>query len=95
MVYGVIEPRAGPPSSATEPAIVPEGELLPMVETDQAVSLVSLLPDIEARTGGQLIDAQLVRQEHTLLYAVKVLTPTGRVGVEYYDARSGRHIEVP
>jgi hypothetical protein len=87
--------RSKDSSPPAEPAIIPEDELLPMVEAGEAVSLVSLLPDIETRTGGQIIDAQLVRAERSLLYIVKVLTPAGRVGTEYYDARSGSHIEVP
>jgi hypothetical protein len=89
----------GPPSKDSsppaEPVIIPEDELLPMVEAGEAVSLVSLLPDIKTRTGGQIIDAQLVRAERSLVYVVKVLTPAGRVGTEYYNARSGSHIEVP
>ena len=89
----------GPPSKGSsppaEPVIIPEDELLPMVEAGEAVSLVSLLPDIKTRTGGQIIDAQLVRAERSLVYVVKVLTPAGRVGTEYYNARSGSHIEVP
>lgn len=92
---GANHSRATNSSPPAEPAIVPEDELLPMVEAGEAVSLVSLLPDIETRTGGQIIDAQLVRAERSLLYIVKVLTPAGRVGTEYYDARSGSHIEVP
>lgn len=81
-------------STPAEPTTVPEGDLLSMVEAGQAVSLASLLPNVQARTGGQIIDAELVRTERSLTYVVKVLTPDGRVGVEYYDARSGTHIEM-
>ncbi len=92
---GANGPRSKDSSPPAEPVIIPEDELLPMVEAGEAVSLVSLLPDIKTRTGGQIIDAQLVRAERSLVYVVKVLTPAGRVGTEYYNARSGSHIEVP
>jgi uncharacterized membrane protein YkoI len=58
------------------------------------VSLSSLLQGVQARSGGQIIDAQLVRTPRILIYAVKVLTPDGHVGTEYYNARSGAYIEV-
>ena len=81
-------------SAPAEPALVPEEDIQSLVRSGQAVSLVSLLPSLQARTGGQIIDAQLVRTERALIYALKVLTPDGRVGIEYYNARSGTHIEV-
>ena len=81
-------------SAPAEPAVVPEEDIQSLVRSGQAVSLVSLLPSLQARTGGQIIDAQLVRTERALIYALKVLTADGRVGIEYYNARSGTHIEV-
>lgn len=80
-------------STPAEPTAVPEEDLLLLVEAGQAVSLASLLPNVQARTGGQIIDAELVRTQHSLIYVVKVLTPEGQVRVEYYNARSGIYIE--
>lgn len=82
------------PSTHPDVGVVPEKDLLAIVKSGQAVSLASLLPNVQERTGGKIIDAQLVRTARTLIYAVKVLTPDGRVGIEYFNARSGTHIEV-
>jgi hypothetical protein len=82
------------PSTPHGVSVVPEKDLLAIVKSGQAVSLASLLPNVQERTGGKIIDAQLVRTERTLIYAVKILTPDGRVGIEYYNARLGTHIEV-
>ena len=76
-----------------EVTVVPEEDLLAIVKAGQAVSLSSLLPNVQERTGGEIIDAQLVRTDRSLIYVVKVMTPEGHVGIEYYNARSGIHIE--
>lgn len=91
---GATEPGTPTPPPFSEPTLVPEEDILSMVQSGQAVSLSSLLPGVQARSGGQIIDAQLVRTPRILIYAVKVLTPDGRVGTEYYNARSGAYIEV-
>jgi hypothetical protein len=91
---GATEPGTPSPPPFSEPTLVPEEDILSMVQSGQAVSLSSLLPGVQARSGGQIIDAQLVRTPRILIYAVKVLTPDGRVGTEYYNARSGAYIEV-
>lgn len=81
------------PTASDEVTVVPEEDLLAIVKAGQAVSLSSLLPSVQQRTGGEIIDAQLVRTTRSLIYVVKVLTPDGHVGIEYYNARSGIHIE--
>lgn len=62
------------------------------VNRGKAVSLGSLLPDLQERAGGEVIDAELLSVQGTLVYSVKVLRATGRVTREYYDAQSGRFI---
>lgn len=81
------------PSRSNDVTVVPEEDLLAIVKAGQAVSLASLLPNVQERTGGEIIDAQLVRTTRSLIYVVKVLTPDGHVGIEYYNARSGIYIE--
>ena len=79
------------PSTLDIWAVVPEEDLLSIVGAGQA-SLGSLLPNAQPRTGGDNgvpSNAQLLRMEQSL---VKVLTPVGRVGIDHYNARSGRHI---
>ncbi|NGP18129.1 PepSY domain-containing protein [Devosia aurantiaca] len=47
------------------------------------------MPDISTRTGGEMIDAQLLSVRGFLVYAIKVLNPGGKVTTEYYYAQSG------
>jgi uncharacterized membrane protein YkoI len=70
-----------------------ERDALDAVELGRAVSLSAILPDVRARTGGEIINAQLQQAGSFLLYAVTVLAPDGKVTTEYYYARSGRHVE--
>lgn len=82
------------PSSAPQAAVeLSESAALQSVESGRSVPLQSILPDVKARTGGEIINAQLQQVNGVLLYAIKVLTPDGKVMAEYYDAQSGRHVE--
>ena len=81
---GAPEPTAGPELS--------ESDALAAVEAGRAVSLSTILPDVRSRTGGEVINAQLQQVRGFLVYAVKVLTPEGKVTTEYYYARSGLHV---
>ena len=69
-----------------------ESDVLDAVEAGRAVSLSTILPDVRSRTGGEVINAQLQQVRGFLVYAVKVLTPEGKVTTEYYYARSGLHV---
>lgn len=60
------------------------------VNAGEAVGLGNLLPDLKARTAGEVIDAELLRVDGILVYAVRVLRTDGVVTTEYYAARSGR-----
>ncbi len=70
----------------------PERSALEAVRSGKAVPLESLLPDVRANTGGEVIDAELLTVDGFLLYGIKVLTPAGRVSVQYYYANSGRPV---
>ena len=86
--------RAERSSSAPETTVeLSESEALKAVKAGQAVPLQSILPDARARTGGEVINAQLQLVDGSLLYTIKVLTPDGKVMAEYYYARSGLHVE--
>ncbi len=80
----------GPPPGATE---LSESDALTAVEDGRAVELATILPDVRARTGGEVINAQLQQVGAFLIYAVTVLTPSGQVLTEHYYARSGAHVE--
>ncbi|MGB3339563.1 MAG: hypothetical protein WBA73_20480 [Devosia sp.] len=78
---------------ATAPAEQSESDVLAAVEAGRAVPLSTIMPDVRTRTGGEVINAQLQQVGSFLLYAVTVLTPEGKVSIEYYYARSGQHVE--
>lgn len=82
----------GSPAIADDNAELSESEVLAAVQAGRAVSLETLLPDLRARTGGEIINAKLQQVRGFLLYAVTVLTPEGKVVTEYYYARSGIHV---
>ncbi|CAN7599073.1 PepSY domain-containing protein [Devosia sp. LjRoot3] len=63
-----------------------------LVNAGRAVSLASLMPDLQARSEGSVIDAELLNVQGILVYSVKVLRTDGRVTREYYYAQSGRFI---
>jgi uncharacterized membrane protein YkoI len=69
-----------------------EDDALAAVEAGRAVELETILPDVRARTGGEVINAQLQQVSGFLIYAVTVLTPSGQVLTEHYYARSGAHV---
>ncbi|WP_449397055.1 PepSY domain-containing protein [Devosia riboflavina] len=62
------------------------------VSAGKAVSLTSLLPDLQERAGGEVIDAEMVNTRGILVYIVTMLRTDGRVTQEYYYAQSGRFI---
>ena len=87
-----LPPGPGGPVAATGEE-QSESDVLAAVEAGKAVPLSTILPDLRARTGGEVIDANLQQVGSFLLYAVTVLTPAGKVSTEYYYARSGRYVE--
>lgn len=62
------------------------------VNAGKAVPLASLMPELQARSEGSVIDAELLNVQDILVYSVKVLRTDGRVTQEYYYAQSGRFI---
>ena len=91
-------PGNEPPSvDPTEPPTPPqssETDALEAVQSGSALPLGPLLTEVEAASPGQVIDTQLVTVQGSLLYAIKVLAPDGKVGIEYYDAKSGQRLKV-
>ena len=80
------------PGIAASGGELSESEVLAAVKRGSAVSLESILPDVRTRTGGEIINAKLQETRGSLLYAVTVLTPGGKVVTQYYRARSGLHV---
>ena len=63
-----------------------------VVNAGRAVSLASLMPELQARSEGSVIDAELLNVQGILVYSVRMLRTDGRVTQEYYYAQSGRFI---
>ncbi|HEX6959129.1 MAG TPA: PepSY domain-containing protein [Ferrovibrio sp.] len=59
------------------------------VESGEIKPLRSILENAEATYGGQLIEAELEREDGRLVYELKLLTVDGRLLKVYYDAWSG------
>jgi hypothetical protein len=86
-------PNAATKGGATIDEELTERDALDAVEAGRAVSLSAILPDVRARTGGEIINVQLQQSGSFLLYALTVLAPDGKVTTQYYYARTGRHVE--
>ena len=82
----------GVPSAQTGSAPMSQGSALNAVQAGEAVPLKQIKSDVERWTGGELIDAQLVRWQGRLVYLTKVLTLDGRVKVYRFLAKTGQPI---
>jgi hypothetical protein len=63
---------------------------LSAVKDGKALPLGPLLPQIERKYGGEVIDAALQRTGRRLFYTLKILSPQGRVFVIVVDAATGQ-----
>lgn len=63
-----------------------------VVAEGSALSLATIVRSLAERTPGDVVDASLLQVGPTLVYAVKVLSPAGRLSTEYYHADTGRFI---
>jgi hypothetical protein len=76
--------------AASPSAVLDQDAALDAVEQGEALPLRTLLPEIERRYGGDVIDAVLRKKGRKLVYALKVLSPGGRVFIVTVDAATGR-----
>lgn len=70
--------------------VLDQDAALHAVEQGDALPLRTLLPEIERRYRGDVIDAVLRKKGRKLVYTLKVLSPDGRVFVVAVDAATGR-----
>ena len=77
------------PSGAT--SLTPD-EALALVQTRRALPLSDLAEIVQQRSGGEMIDAELLRVGQFLVYAIKVIDEVERLSVQYYHAGSGLYI---
>jgi hypothetical protein len=84
--------RASSPSAAPDAAdgVLDQDAALDAVKHGEALPLRTLLPEIERRYRGDVIDAVLRKKGRKLVYTLKVLSPEGRVFVVAVDAATGR-----
>lgn len=59
------------------------------VERRQAMPLSELSNLVRERTGGEVVDADLLRVDRMFIYALRVLDGSDRLSIQYYHARSG------
>jgi hypothetical protein len=84
---GATKPGKGKKAAAT---VLDHDAALAAVRNGKAQPLGALLPRIERRYGGEVIDAALQRAGRRLVYALKILSPEGRVFIIAVDAVTGR-----
>jgi hypothetical protein len=81
-------------SQSAEPdaadGVLDQDATLEAVRQGEALPLRTLLPEIERRYRGDVIDAVLRKKGRKLVYTLKVLSPEGRVFVVAVDAATGQ-----
>jgi hypothetical protein len=86
--------NSGTSSQGAEPGaaddVLDQDATLEMVRQGKALPLRTLLPEIERKYRGQVIDAALRREGRKLVYTLKMLSPEGRVFVVAVNAATGR-----
>ena len=70
--------------------VLDQDATLDAVSQGKALPLRTLIPQIERKYHGRVIDAALRREGRKLVYALKMLSPAGRVFVVAIDAATGR-----
>ena len=84
------EARSGEQAGASEETAQDQDRALQAVEEGRALPLSAVLPRIERKFGGRVIDAALREVGKRLLYDLKMLSPGGRVFTVSVDAATGR-----
>jgi hypothetical protein len=87
---GAATPKAGATSTPTAGAVLDHEAALKAVKDGKALPLRTLLPQIEQKYRGEVIDAALRRVGRRLVYTLRVLSPGGRVFMVSVDAATGR-----
>jgi hypothetical protein len=70
--------------------VLDQDATLAAVKDGKALPLRALLPQIEQKYRGEVIDAVLQRIGRRLIYTLKMLSPGGRIFVVAVDAATGR-----
>ncbi|MBD8065702.1 hypothetical protein IC608_09465 [Devosia sp. PTR5] len=74
------------------PRALTQDQALAAVQSGHATPLAELANQIETSNNGRVIDAELLSVRGMLVYALKVLSASGKLGTQYYYARSGSYI---
>lgn len=64
------------------------------VREGRALPLAEILPGIESRIGGRVLEVELERDDGRYFYEFKMVTTSGRLLEVMVDAASGRVIEI-
>ncbi|WP_306029236.1 PepSY domain-containing protein [Stappia sp. MMSF_3263] len=64
------------------------------VREGRALPLAEILPGIESRIGGRVLEVELEREDGRYFYEFKMVTTSGRLLEVMVDAASGRVVEI-
>lgn len=64
------------------------------VRDGRAKPLAEILPGIESRIGGRVLEVEFEREDGRYFYEFKMVTPSGRLLEVMVDAASGRVVEI-
>jgi hypothetical protein len=91
-------PGTGPGDRAPTPSqpaqVLTQDEAVTAAGAGQVAPLTDFADSIAERSGGEIVDAELLRVDGMLVYAIKVLEPDGSLATQYFHARSGVFIGV-
>jgi hypothetical protein len=87
---GAAKPKANAANTPSGGPVLDHEAALKAVKDGEALPLRILLPQIEQRYGGEVIDAALQRIGRRLVYTLRMLSPGGRVFAVAVDAATGR-----
>jgi hypothetical protein len=95
---GPAGPATGPSDRAPTPSqpaqVLTQDEAATAAGAGQVAPLTDFADSIAERSGGEIVDAELLRVDGMLVYAIKVLEPSGQLATQYFHARSGVFIGV-
>ena len=84
---------SGPAAAADRKACLSQDERRAVIASHKAVPLGRAISVVKARIGGDVVKAQLCRQEQKLVYLLTVLAQSGKVTQARVDAADGQWLD--
>src|SRR6266496_2682330 len=83
----------GPAAAADRKACLSQDERRAVIASHKAVPLGRAISVVKAKIGGDVVKAQLCRQEQKLVYLLTVLAQSGKVTQARVDAADGQWLD--